>query len=367
MKIKRFAAQICSLLLTFLLLCSTAFAAGTIDTGKKCSLSVDYHGFADVEFSLYRVADISNAEKFTLTGDFLRYPVSVNGLDSAGWEALATTLTSYVRMDSLQPLKTDKTNTGGRLTFQNLQTGLYLVIGESHEEADGWTYTPKPFLVALPGRSIGGSGWNYDVTATPKYSRVQTPPAGSTIDLKALKGWDDAGHEAERPASITLYLLQDGTIYETVTVTKADNWTYTWTDLDAAYSWTVTESPMPDYTVSIRQEGDTFVIINTYDDTSTPPGPGPGPGDPDTPDDPDDPDAPDDPNDPVIPGDPDVPTDPDNPGSSGGGEGDLGEDQPEVPKLPQTGVLWWPVPLMAGLGLVLFILGYMEYRNAEEE
>ena len=206
MKYKTPLARICALLLSCLLLCSTAFAAGSIDTGKTCSLTVDYHGFSDVEFSLYRVASISTAEQFTLTGDFARYPVSVNGLNSAGWNALASTLTSYVGMDAIQPLNTGKTSAGGRLTFANLQTGLYLVIGKSHTESDGWIYTPMPFLVSLPGRTVGGGGWNYDVTATPKYSRVQVPPAGSTVTVKALKGWDDAGHEAHRPAYITLYL-----------------------------------------------------------------------------------------------------------------------------------------------------------------
>lgn len=367
MKYRTHLARICALLLSCLLLCSTAFAAGSIDTGKPCSLTVDYHGFADVEFSLYRVASVSVTEQFTLTGDFAGYPVSVNGLNSAGWNALASTLTSYVGMDAIQPLNTGKTSAGGRLTFANLQTGLYLVIGKSHTESDGWIYTPMSVLVSLPGRAVGGGGWNYDVTATPKYSRVQIPPAGSTVTVKTLKGWDDAGHEADRPAYITLYLLENGTVCDTVTVTKADNWTYEWTDLDAASTWTVTEKPMDHYTVSIQQQANVFVITNTYVDFPTPPGPGPGPG-------PDDPDDPDDPDTPTPPDDPENPTDPDDPnvsgtsGGNGGGGMDEGmEDGPGVPSLPQTGMLWWPVPLMAGVGLLLFILGYMEYRTAEEE
>lgn len=349
MKYRTYFTRISCLILTCLLLCSSAFAVNSIDTGRTGSLTVEYQRFADVEFSLYRVAEVSAAGKLTLTGDFTRYPVSVNGLNSSGWEALANTLTTCVRMDGLQALETGKTNASGKLTFNALQTGLYLIIGERHTGPDGWTYTPKPFLVVLPGRTVGGNSWNYDVTAAPKYSREPVPPSGSTVSIKALKGWDDAGYEDKRPACITLHLLQDGTVYETVSVTKADNWTYLWSDLDAAYSWTVMEEPIGDYTISIRQEGDTFIIINTYDDTPAPPGPGPG-----------DPDTPDDPNDPFIP------IDPDNPGS-GGGEGEPEEDQPDVPKLPQTGMLWWPVPLLAGAGLILFILGFIRYKNAEDE
>ena len=36
-------------------------------------------------------------------------------------------------------------------------------------------------------------------------------------------------------------------------------------------------------------------------------------------------------------------------------------------KLPQTGQLWWPVPIAAALGMALFILGYGLIRKAEED
>ena len=45
-----------------------------------------------------------------------------------------------------------------------------------------------------------------------------------------------------------------------------------------------------------------------------------------------------------------------------------GEDIPEetVPKgpgLPQTGVLWWPVPILACCGMGLFVIGWARRRQ----
>ncbi len=38
---------------------------------------------------------------------------------------------------------------------------------------------------------------------------------------------------------------------------------------------------------------------------------------------------------------------------------------PSSPNLPQTGQLWWPVPLMAFCGLLFIALGWTKRRNAE--
>ena len=40
-------------------------------------------------------------------------------------------------------------------------------------------------------------------------------------------------------------------------------------------------------------------------------------------------------------------------GSSGGG------------KLPQTGMLWWPVPLLAVAGVALFLAGWIRHGRGE--
>ena len=135
------------------------------------------------------------------------------------------------------------------------------------------------------------------------------------MDVKVLKVW--RGGAQQRPEEIRVQLLRDGKVCDTVTLSAENGWRHTWEGLDAAHGWQVVEQTVPEgYTVSISREGVTFVITNTLKPSEEPE---PTPGTPDTP----------------------------------------GEN------LPQTGVLWWPVPLLAVLGALLLLLGWGLRRRDE--
>ena len=74
------------------------------DLTRLCSLSLDY-GVPGVEVRLYRVADVSADVRFTLTGDFAKYPVSLDDMDSAKWTALAAVLPTAVGMGLCMAVK----------------------------------------------------------------------------------------------------------------------------------------------------------------------------------------------------------------------------------------------------------------------
>ena len=42
------------------------------------------------------------------------------------------------------------------------------------------------------------------------------------------------------------------------------------------------------------------------------------------------------------------------------------QEQPEL-SLPQTGQLWWPVPLLAAAGMLVFALGWMIWQNTDKK
>ena len=119
---------------------------------------------------------------------------------------------------------------------------------------------------------------------------------------------------------------------------------YLWTGLDADDTWRVVEETVPEgYTVSISREGITFVVTNTYR--------------PDVPDTPEPPDQPDKPTPPDTPNQPDRPDRPGTPGTTTPGE----------PTIPQTGALWWPVPVLAAGGMLLFLLGWARSQRRRRE
>lgn len=321
-----------TLLVLALCLGTTAFADETVDTGREASLAVcfgqDGTGFAGVEFRVYRVANVSADAQFSLSGDFAGYPVVVNGLDSSGWRTLAQTLDAYVARDALTPLATAETGADGRAVFAPLPTGLYLVTGDRCRQGET-TYTPEPFLVSLPAQDDASGAWVYDAVATCKFDSYNTPgEQGETVDREVLKVWQDDGYEDKRPDAITVQLLRDGEVYDTVTLNQNNGWRYTWTGLDDAYTWRVAEYHTPDgYTVTVHREGVTFVMTNSrveeIPDTPAPKTSTPAGGNPS--------------------------------GNAAGGS------------LPQTGMLWWPVPVLACGGLLLFVLGWVRRRHEERD
>ena len=114
--------------------------------------------------------------------------------------------------------------------------------------------------------------------------------------------WDDDGCEDKRPDSILVQLLENGEIVDTVVLSQENNWEYIWNNLDGGSRWQVTEAEVPDgYTVAITQEGTVFIMTNTRPS--------------------------------------------------------------EPPKLPQTGMLWWPVPALVCGGLLLIVAGLVVRRR----
>lgn len=320
--------------LACLLLPAAASARGLIDTSEPVSLTIQYpcRGAA---FRLYRAAEVSPYGEYTLTGDFKDYPVTLDQPDQAGWRALAATLAGYAARDGIQPLAQGETDENGRLTFSGLEPGLYLVTGEKCT-AGGVTYTPEPFLVSLPGLD-GADNWVYEVTASPKHEQEKEPdgkPDGGTVKRKVLKVWKDGGAEG-RPASVTVQLLRNGKVYDTVVLSAENGWSHTWTGLDRDDTWQVVEADVPEgCTVTVTREGITFVVTNTRED------------------------VPDGPN----PENPDQPGEPGSPDGPGGGSPDQPQT-PQGPALPQTGTLWWPVPLLACGGMALFLMGWARRRS----
>ena len=172
-----------------LLACALAVtvAAQTIDLDRENTLTVSFgesgEGFPEVEFSLYPVASLTEEGEYALTGDFAQYPVSLEDLDSSGLRSLAQTLDAYVARDTLTPLLSQETGEDGRVSFDSLSPGLYLVLGESYTQ-DNTVYTPSPMLFYLPGQGEDG-GWEYEVTASCR-TGMASPFTASTSKMSGL-------------------------------------------------------------------------------------------------------------------------------------------------------------------------------------
>lgn len=315
----------------------------------ECSLSLSYKDgdtvLPETEFRLYQVAGMDQNIRLTPTEQFAGYPVfrmdsegyiDINEQGFNDWGSVAATLAGYVARDaaSLAPTATAKSDAAGVVKFEKLPVGVYLMVGERTSQ-NGNYYDPSSALLTLP--SWLGNDWVFNPTdgAVKFTSRpIEGGGGGGTTSVHVLKAWEDEGYEDSRPSGITVQLLRNGEVYRTTTLNASNNWRYTWDNLDRNDQWQVVEDTSSDqYQVSVSLEGSTYLITNTYQEEIE---------DPDTPT-------------------TDMPDDPNNPGNSGAPDdpGDVEIDDPDVPLsgLPQTGQLWWPVPLLAAAGVVLMGIG----------
>ena len=113
---------------------------------------------------------------------------------------------------------------------------------------------------------------SYGFTFENKYEDKDNdnPPPGKTnISRSVEKVWND-NNNPDRPTAITVQLLRNGEVVETVTLSAANGWSYNWPELDAGYTWSVKEVNVADgYTASVSRSGNTFIITNTLTTTST--------------------------------------------------------------------------------------------------
>lgn len=382
---------------------ASALGLGEIES---CSLDLSYMDgdtpLKDVEFRLYRAGEFTGKGiHVELLEPYKGYGVT----PSEDWLARARTMAGYVARDRLTPVVSGKTGEDGAVSFSGLEKGLYLVVGDTVSQG-GYIYTPTPFFMFLPNTQDGYT-WESAVTASVKYSRTPVPVPDPGRSVRVLKVWDDGVHKEERPESVTVDLLRGGAVYDTVTLSRENNWRHQWDGLSTGDDWQVAEREMDSYSVSVSQGGITFTLTNTHLEPPLPDKPVPSnplpsdepiPSDPflsdeptlseppvnDPPDEDDIPDwnpplgeLPDDPNDPAGPTDPEPSDSPDSetsnspdPETSNSPAPAPGTPNNPGDGLPQTGQLWWPVPMLGIGGAVLVMLGVLrrrKYYGNEEE
>ena len=339
-----------------LLLCGAwaPVKASAADLEANCTLDLYFivgdedHPMDGVTFRFYRVQSV--AADGTLTGYTEKFQVAATVLtgkvgNDEDMRKNAQSLLSFVAGHSVEPDRTAATDGEGGIHLTGLEPGCYLIQGSS-KTYNGWIYTPTTVLITL-------SAAQPNVATHVKYGAEAISYPDPTVQRHVLKVWEDEGSEDKRPESVTVDLFRDGELYASEVLSAENSWRHDWTNLNAGHDWQVAEREVEGYTVSVSQTGttfaSTFVITNTIDEDLE---------DPDTPKgnkDPEETKSPEETKDPEASKSPDEDGDED-------GE-DIPDNDTPLTNLPQTGQLWWPVPLMAMGGMVLTFLGVMRRRR----
>ena len=294
------------------------------DTNKAVELTIDYRpddtASNDVEFSIYKVADVDANAKFTWYGDFKKFEgnIELSGLNQEGWRNLGLTLKGYVDAEQLSATKSNKTSEG-TAKFTDIEQGLYLVVGEKHN-LNGKAYYIQPAMVCLPQYDANGAA-QYEVITNPKYD------CDELEKIKIVKIWVNS--KPREGASVVVDVYCDGKLYETVTLNNDNNWQEELLDLEKGHEWTVAEriGANSEWQVRVERNQHIFEVENklpeTPDKTPTPT--------------------------PTIP----TTTPPTTPPPT----------NPPKPEIPFTGLVWWPVPVFMGVGFMFIVLGLFLKRS----
>ena len=243
---------------------STSQADKPFDPSKACSLTVLYQdgetACAGQTARLYRVADWFAEYEFTPTGTLAGYGLTYNGLTEASqWDTVTQTLAARIAADGVAPDATQSTDKSGKASFAKLTPGLYLVRELRIEDKTG-TRVFYDTMTTLPALDDEGH-WVYDLTVMPKSEKLAPTYEDVTYSVNVI--WNDKAFETFRPETLPIRIYKDGELYAEPQLTAAVNWHYEWTVPDDGSQWNVVGEDFPNYTHTVKKEGNIWILEYT--------------------------------------------------------------------------------------------------------
>lgn len=248
------------LLLMLFTFCANILSVNALDFTKKGSIEItliekeEQTKINGAELTIYKIADAKEENHnlvFEYVNELSDCKVSLDNLDNDNIsEKINKCLNDSVKGISL-------VTEDGKVNFEDLDLGLYLV--KQTNKVEGYSVI-TPYLVMIP--RVINDEWTYNVTSKPKTDIIRV------IDLKVTKVWNKANSNISSsinlPKEIEIELSKNGEVIDTVKLNSANNWEYTWKDLEKSDMYNVREVNVPKgYTVTYQKEGNLFIVTNT--------------------------------------------------------------------------------------------------------
>ena len=224
-----------------------------------------------MHWQIYRVGHRAE-DDYVFEGDFAGYRATLGDKDKPMLEWDADTVAAagealkYKTIADEIPFDAEgKTNGKGALTFDGLENGLYLVWGDVMKVGKT-TYIPSAIFFEMNGE---------DAAVLNAYPKIILHTLGEEeLNYSVRKVWqNDENQPWNRAVSITVERYRDNRFYDTITLGQSNDWTFAWEDSDE-HVWFVYEREIPpNYTVSYTNNHTQYLIVNTFepptDDSST--------------------------------------------------------------------------------------------------
>ncbi len=347
MKVKRIVRFFTALI--FILLFSTANISSAYQHSVPDTLTIICRKedivLSDMNWKIYKVAEITSRDNFEVVNEFKKYPVSLADHSVSSLKAAASQFETYTITDNIKPLNSGKTDSKGELQFSNLDFGLYLITGSSIV-IDDMAYVPVPSLVQLTDEYYTETKWTYDLTSIPKMRVLAASTYKTSYSVE--KKWIN-DNDTLRPKSITAVLCRNGVSYDSAILNQKNNWKYTWDNLPQNAEWSVKEQSVPSaYSVTYDVGENSVTIVNTYNEkiSTTSPDTSESSAQNTT----------------YISNISDTNGNASHHYINAGNTSSSGSV-----KLPQTGMMLWPIPVLGISGIIIFIVGWILYKRSKNE
>ena len=146
------------------------------------------------------------------------------------------------------------------LTEAKQWTHTWDLLDDLNEDYEGYTWTVEEEVPEGYEVSYKTEGNTVFITNSNDYEpEPEVPP----VDLTVKKVWSDMNNkQGNRPGSVVVTLYNGTEEVDKVILSGANNWTYTWFQLDGTGSWTVKESVPTGYKPYYVKSGNVVTITN---------------------------------------------------------------------------------------------------------
>ncbi|MGN0629796.1 MAG: Cna B-type domain-containing protein, partial [Ruminococcus sp.] len=209
-----------------------------------------------MQWNIFRAGERISDNKIEFQGDFAEYPVYLPDLTVSSLQNAANSLDNYASVDKIKPLATGVSDAQGKITFTGLEDGIYLVSGKRRTVGTVW-YIPTPMFVEIKDGKT--------VTSYAKFTVRKKPTLDEDMYQIKKQWYNDNIVSGYRPVEVEVEIYRNDEYYKTVVLNKDNGWSYEWT-ADTSYEWRIKEINIhSDYKVVYDNNETQFLLINYRD------------------------------------------------------------------------------------------------------
>lgn len=163
--------KIIYLLIITILISTINVYAENIDPNKISSIT-GFYSYSDKKLTnanvyLYKIANLDEKGNFTYLNNYKEFPKDINNYTSSEWNDYTKELANFIKNQNINYDNNSLTDLEGKFYFNDLTTGLYLVIIDSIED-DNYRYKSSPVLISVPNYNQIENYYMYDLSVVMK-------------------------------------------------------------------------------------------------------------------------------------------------------------------------------------------------------